>query len=105
MKTLPVIILMLIALLPQEKRISLNQAEWRIIWEENFEGSMLDTAKWNIINTRPGQRASDWNRHMINDSGVYSVRNGNLYLTAIKNPGVKDDPRPFLTGGVDSKGK
>lgn len=78
---------------------------WKLLWEDNFNGRTLDTTKWNLISTKPGQRASDWNRHMIKDQRVCSVKGGKLYLTAIKNPGVENDPRPYLTGGVDSKGK
>ncbi len=44
-------------------------------------------------------------KHMIADESVYAVENGNLYLKGINNPGNLNDPRPFLTGGVDSKGK
>lgn len=105
MKTLLVMLLFLIAAVPHEKKTGLHQEEWRLIWEDNFEGNKLDTSNWTLINTKPLQRASDWNRHMINDSRVYSVNDGNLYLTAIRNPGIKDDSRPYLTGGVDSKGK
>jgi beta-glucanase (GH16 family) len=36
---------------------------------------------------------------------VYSVEDGKLYLKGIENPGIQNDPRPFLTGGVDSRGK
>ena len=80
---------------------------WKLIWEDNFDGDELDATKWNLINTLPSRytNASDWNRHMISDQGVYSVEDGKLYLTGINNPGNLDDPRPFLTGGVDSKGK
>lgn len=82
-----------------------QKTKWKLIWEDNFDGNKIDTTKWTLISTRPGQRASDWSRHMINDPRVYSVKNGYLYLTAIKNPGIENDPRPYLTGGVDSKGK
>lgn len=87
--------------LPDEYR----KKKWKLIWEDNFNGNSLDTTNWTLINTQPGKRASDWNRHMINDPRVYSVKEGSLYLTAIRNPGIENDPRPYLTGGVDSKGK
>ena len=42
---------------------------------------------------------------MINDDRVYSVNGGKLYLKGVNNPGILNDPRPFLTGGVNSQGK
>jgi beta-glucanase (GH16 family) len=82
-----------------------QKTKWKLMWQDNFKGKDLDTTKWNLISVSPGQRASDWNRHMINDPRVYSVKDGCLYLTAIKNPGVENDARPYLTGGVNSRNK
>lgn len=81
--------------------------KWDLIWEEQFIGNKLDTNKWSLINTLPDryENASDWNRHMIADEIVYEVKNGNLYLKGINNPGHLNDPRPYLTGGVKSQGK
>ena len=81
--------------------------KWKLIWEDQFEGNELDTTKWSLISTQPDQydRAPDWKKHKIADEQVYAVENGSLYLKGMNNPGNPDDPRPFLTGGVDSKGK
>jgi beta-glucanase (GH16 family) len=35
----------------------------------------------------------------------YDVKNGNLILRGIKNPGIPGDDSPYLTGGVESKKK
>jgi beta-glucanase (GH16 family) len=84
-----------------------RDGKWKLVWEDHFEGNKLDTSKWSLIHTPPERfnNASDWNRHMIGDKRVYSVENGSLWLKGINNPGIANDPRPFLTGGVDSKGK
>lgn len=89
-----------------------NEAEkkngkWNLVWEDQFDGDKLDTNKWSLINTKPAQydNASDWNKHMIADSAVFVVKDGNLYLKGINNTSHLDDPRPFLTGGVKSQGK
>jgi beta-glucanase (GH16 family) len=80
---------------------------WKLIWEDQFDGDELDTTNWSLISTYPNKydRSPDWKKHMIADERVYAVKNGNLYLTGIKNPGIENDDRPFLTGGVESKGK
>jgi beta-glucanase (GH16 family) len=80
---------------------------WNLIWEDQFEGEVLDTSRWSLISTNPNQydRAPDWKKHMIADERVYEVKNGRLYLIGMNNPRTENDDRPFLTGGVDSKGK
>ncbi len=99
------LVLLIFSLSTEKKEYSYQENEWNLIWEDNFDGNTLDTTKWTLINTKPAGRASDWNRHMFSDERVWSVKEGSLYLTAIRNPGIENDPRPFLTGGVDSKGK
>ena len=109
MKTLAITLLLLtssILLSNKNFNDSVNK-EWILIWEDSFDGNKLDTSKWSLINRLPSQyeNASNWNRHMIRDERVFTVRDGKLYLTGISNPGILDDQRPFLTGGVNSKGK
>lgn len=75
METLLITLVFLIfSILPVKKEHSIQKNNWNLIWEDNFDGNTLDTAKWTLINTNPGGRASDWNRHMINDGRVCSVR-------------------------------
>jgi beta-glucanase (GH16 family) len=84
-----------------------RNGNWKLVWEDHFEGNELDTTKWSLIHTSPERykNASDWNRHMIKDERVYTIENGSLWLKGVNNPGIQNDTRPFLTGGVDSKGK
>ena len=109
MKLLLITLLMLISSISciNESSDDSENNKWKLIWEDNFDGDELDTTNWNLINTLPARynNASDWNRHMISDQKVYAVKDGKLYLTGINNPGTLDDPRPFLTGGVNSRGK
>ena len=87
---------------------SLNQKKtWQLIWEDNFEGDKLDTTKWALISRYPEDynEKADWCKHMTNDPMVYDVADGKLYLKGLKNPDMLKDPRPFLTGGVESFGK
>lgn len=99
------LVLLIFSVSPGKKEYGHQEDAWNLIWEDDFGGNSLDTTKWTLINTNPAIRASDWNRHMISDGRVYSVKDGSLYLTAIRNPGIENDPRPYLTGGVDSRGK
>lgn len=84
-----------------------EDAKWKLVWEDDFEEATLNPNKWTLINTLPSNydKSPDWKKHMISDERVYTLENGNLYLTGIKNPGIENDSRPVLTGGVNSKGK
>lgn len=74
---------------------------WKLVWQDEFNGPALDTTKWSRIT--PG--TSDWNRHMSTDDACFHMENGQLFLRGINNPDTLTDSRPFLTGGIWSKGK
>ncbi|MCT4644101.1 MAG: glycoside hydrolase family 16 protein [Carboxylicivirga sp.] len=75
--------------------------EWQLVWQDNFEDSELDTSKW----TRIPPNKADWGRNMSTDEKCYDIRDGKLYLKGINNTDTISDSRPFLTGGVYTKGK
>lgn len=75
--------------------------EWKLVWKDDFEGQSLDTTKW----TRIPAGGSDWNRHMSTDDACFRMEDGKLHLLGINNPDKSKDSRPFLTGGIWSKGK
>lgn len=75
--------------------------EWKLVWQDDFRKTSLDTTKW----TRIPAGSSDWNRHMSTDDACFKLEDGKLHLLGINNPDTTVDPRPFLTGGIRSKGK
>jgi beta-glucanase (GH16 family) len=81
--------------------------KWQLFWEDQFEGNTLDTTKWSLISAPPARykHSPDWKKHMIDDDRVYKIKDGQLFLRGINNPGIKNDKRPYLTGGVKSQGK
>jgi len=75
---------------------------WKLVWEEHFDkDGILDEAIWSKI---PRGR-SDWNRHMSDADLLYDVKNSNLILRGMVNPGLPGDTLPFVTGGVYTKDK
>jgi len=78
-----------------------DEKTWELVWQDDFDGPDLDTTKWTKI---PPNRA-DWGKHMTSDPRCYSIEDGRLYLKGIVNPDTISDPRPFLTGGIYTKGK
>ncbi len=77
------------------------QIEWTLVWEDDFAGTALDDSTW----TRCERATSDWNNTMSDDPRLLSVENGVLHLRGIVNDKKEDDPAPYLTAGVNSKGK
>ena len=70
-------------------------------WSDEFNGSRLDTNRWN----RCVQGNPDWMKHMSTRPDLVQVKGGSLVMWGVANKNRKADPRPFLTGGVDSRGK
>lgn len=75
--------------------------KWKKVWEDDFNGKEIDSSKWSKI----PKGGADWNKHMSNDPACYAQHDGKLYLRGIKNPDTLADSRPFLTGGLYTKGK
>ncbi len=75
--------------------------KWKVIWQDDFNGPELDTTKWTKI---PPNNA-DWGNFMTSNPQCYNLKGGNLYLKGIVNPDTTKDPRPYLTGGIYTKGK
>ncbi|MDR1485911.1 MAG: glycoside hydrolase family 16 protein, partial [Planctomycetaceae bacterium] len=77
------------------------QSEWRLVWEENFDGNVIDLKRWSKI-PRGGP---DWAKHMSDFGGCYEVKGGQLILRGLRNEHLPDDKSPYLTGGIYTKGK
>ena len=75
--------------------------ERKLVWSDEFNGTELDTKRWN----RCGRGMSDWNRHMSTRSDLVELKDGALVLWGVANLNTNDDPRPYLTGGVQSQHK
>lgn len=75
--------------------------EWKLVWEENFDGYQIDTTIWSKI-PRAG---SNWSKYMSFHDTLFSVENGNLILRGMPNTFLPNDTAPFLTGGVYTKDK
>ncbi len=78
-----------------------EKKDWKLIWQDHFSESKLDTTKWSLI---PPNK-SDWGKHLTTSKQCYTISDGKLFLKGIVNPDTLKDSRPFLTGGIYSKGK
>ena len=62
---------------------------------------LFDHGKWSKI---PSGK-SDWNKYMSSHPDCFSISDGKLFLRGINNPDTLTDSRPYLTGGLYTKGK
>lgn len=76
-----------------------NDNPWNLVWEEKFDGPVLDADAW----TRIPQGAHDWNDMMSLREDLVFVEDGQLVL--LGKAGGPDDATPFVTGGVTGRGK
>lgn len=81
--------------------LTTTSPNFQLIWQDDFNGSTLDTTKWSRIT----EGSPDWKNYMTDDDQVYDISNGHLHLKGIVNPDTQADPRPYLTGGVWTRGK
>lgn len=76
--------------------------KWNLVWEENFNrDGYLDETKWNVIE----RNRADWGNYMSDNPDCIWVKDGMLYLRGIVNEDRSVDTVPYLTGGVNTKGK
>lgn len=74
-----------------------------MVWEENFDGTTLDTSVWSKIPRTPNP--PEWKKYMSAHPGCYDLKDGNLILKGIKNTDLSADTATYLTGGVYTKHK
>lgn len=74
---------------------------WKLVWEDNFDGASFNEAFWSKI----PRGESDWNNLMSDFESCYAMRDGNLILRGIVNDCLPQDTASFLTGGLYTKGK
>ncbi|MCG2461961.1 glycoside hydrolase family 16 protein [Flavobacteriaceae bacterium F89] len=74
---------------------------WELIWEDNFTKKKLDKTKWNVIE----RNSADWGNYMSDKKELIRIKDGMLYLRGIENKNRKKDTVPYLTGGINTKGK
>jgi beta-glucanase (GH16 family) len=78
-----------------------GEKRWSLVWEDNFQDAKIDDSKWSII---PRNRY-EWGKYMTDHEECIRIKNGKLYLRGIVNENKESDSVPYLTGGLETKGK
>lgn len=86
---------------PTEKEVVFNEQNinpWKIVWNDEFNGSDLNSAYWNILSTPSidGNRIQDYNLENV------EVSDGKLI---IRTDEETSQGMPYTSGAVTTKGK
>lgn len=95
-----------------------TSTEWKLVWEDEFDKKRLDTSAWTRIGLFQTSGwwktpVDQWQKNTssfryINatDERVVQFDGDNIYLRGIVNTnGPSGDPRPYLTGGIETRNK
>lgn len=74
---------------------------WTLVWEEDFDGDVLDETVWSKI----PRGKSDRNRYMSDHDALYVLQDGKLVLRGVQNTFQPGDTASYLTGGISTKDK
>ena len=89
-------------LLLSGKGLSQNQAEskndWKMVWQDEFDGKSLDTNKWNVL-IRETSKHNELQYYVPDE--VY-IENG---LLRIRSRERKYGSREYTSGRLDTEGK
>ena len=77
------------------------EKSWHLEWQDDFNGPELDIRVWSRI----PEGTPDWAKYQSLDDRCYEFRDGALVLKGIVNDDSSADPRPYLCGGIWTRGK
>lgn len=68
---------------------------YKLVWEDNFEGTELNRDDWNVELHDPGWVNAEWQEYVDCEDNIY-VKDGNLVIQPIK---MKKDHKDYYTSG------
>jgi len=68
---------------------------YKLVWEDNFDGTELDRDDWNVELHDPGWVNAEWQEYVDCEDNIY-VKDGNLIIQPIK---MKVDHKDYYTSG------
>lgn len=97
------VLLILFLLCCNNKKDKTDNAEWVLIWEDDFNrNDIFSTGDWEKIKRE--YPTPDWMFHISDYEGCYDIRNGKISLRGLVNDYLPEDTAKFLTGGITTKG-
>ncbi len=96
----------------ENKSIEQNiNANWNLIWSDEFEQDDIDNQKWNKLRWRPGWVNNEQQAYTDRDTNIF-IRDGKLIVRALIEPGYVDNDytgseynTDFTSGRLNTSGK
>lgn len=74
---------------------------WKLIFEDEFSAQAFDSRYWSYC-TRANP---DWAKYLTSSLSTVNTADGMLKVRLIKNPNTTVDNVPYLSGGIQTRGK
>ena len=76
-----------------------DKGPWKLVWMDDFDGPVLDTAAW----TRIPRGQSDWNNTMSLREDLVRFEDGQLVLVGKVNADTLSDSSRIVSAGITGK--
>ncbi|MED9904984.1 MAG: carbohydrate binding domain-containing protein [Lachnospiraceae bacterium] len=88
---------------PDTEPIPNPESEYKLVWEDNFDGAELNRADWNVELHAPGWVNAEWQEYVDSEENIY-LEDGNLVLQAIKTTDA-DGNDYYTSGRINTQNK
>lgn len=80
-----------------------NKNEYKLVWEDNFEGTSLNRDDWNVELHEPGWVNNELQKYIDSEENIY-VKDGKLIIQALKSIG-EDGKISYTSGRINTQNK
>lgn len=79
-----------------------NPSGYKLVWEDNFNGTQLNRDDWNVELHAPGWVNAEWQEYVDSEENIY-LKDGKLVLQAIKT--TKNGKDYYTSGRINTQNK
>ena len=79
-----------------------TERKWQLVWSDEFNGDSIDPENWSFEIWEAGRVNNEWQQYVEN-SDNYMLRDGKLYITAIKTG--NNEPGGYTSTRLSSQNK
>ena len=88
---------------PEKPGQDVEVSEYKLVWQDEFEGDALNMNDWNYEYHEPGWVNAEWQEYVDNQENIY-VKDGNLVIQAIKTVDENGNVS-YTSGRVNTQNK